>query len=212
MKSQPPHSGRVPHARLTRPKILGACCQLALASCGGGGGQSTPRRARSKAIPPSTPAIPIRTRACAAPTRCPVQGIDVSKYQGDIDWTRVRDAGIRFAYLKVSEGGDHVDDRFYDNWEGAAAAGVPRGAYHFIYWCRLASEQAVWFTHAVPQDRTQLPPVLDLEWNNHSKTCPQKISREKALERFGSFWTAWNVTPARSRSSTPTSTSTKISS
>ena len=77
----------------------------------------------------------------------PVQGIDISKYQGDIDWDRVRDAGIRFAYLKVSEGGDHVDDRFYENWEGGERrAGVPRGAYHFIYWCRTASEQAVWFT------------------------------------------------------------------
>jgi lysozyme len=114
----------------------------------------------------------------------PVQGIDVAKYQGDIDWRRVRQAGIAFAYLKVSEGGDHVDSRFYDNWEGAAAAGVPRGAYHFIYWCRTGSEQAVWFSQAVPQDRTQLPPVLDLEWNNDSKTCPQKIAREDALEKI----------------------------
>src|SRR4051812_39677059 len=65
----------------------------------------------------------------------PVQGIDISKYQGDIDWARVRDDGIHFAYLKVSEGGDHVDDRFYDNWSKSAAAGVPRGAYHFMYWC-----------------------------------------------------------------------------
>ena len=41
----------------------------------------------------------------------PVQGIDISKYQGDIDWARARKDGIRFAYLKVSEGGDRVDDR-----------------------------------------------------------------------------------------------------
>lgn len=112
----------------------------------------------------------------------PVQGIDVAKYQGDIDWARVRDSGIAFAYLKVSEGGDHVDSRFYENWEGAARAGVPRGAYHFMYWCRTASEQAVWFSQAVPQDRNQLPPVLDLEWNNDSKTCSQRLPREKALE------------------------------
>jgi lysozyme len=114
----------------------------------------------------------------------PVQGIDISKYQGDIDWDRVRAAGVRFAYLKVSEGGDHVDHTFYDNWEAARRAGVPRGAYHFMYWCRLASEQAVWFTQAVPQDKTQLPPVLDLEWNGHSKTCPKKIPREDALEKI----------------------------
>lgn len=114
----------------------------------------------------------------------PVQGIDVSKYQGDIDWARVRNSGIRFAYLKVSEGGDHVDERFYDYWEGAAAAGIPRGAYHFMYWCRTASEQGVWFSQAVPQDASQLPPVLDLEWNNSSATCPKRVSREEALEKI----------------------------
>jgi lysozyme len=114
----------------------------------------------------------------------PVQGIDISKYQGLVAWDRVRDAGIRFAYLKVSEGGDHVDPTFYANWEAAARAGMPRGAYHFVYWCRLAAEQAVWFTQAVPQDRTQLPPVLDLEWNGHSPTCPNKIARDDALEKI----------------------------
>jgi len=114
----------------------------------------------------------------------PVQGIDISRYQGDIDWNRVRRANIRFAYMKVSEGGDHVDSRFYENWEKAARAGVARGAYHFMYWCRTASEQAVWFTQAVPQDATQLPPALDLEWNHASETCPHKVSRADALAKI----------------------------
>jgi lysozyme len=114
----------------------------------------------------------------------PVQGIDISKYQGDIDWQRVSRAGIRFAYLKVSEGGDHVDDRFYQNWSASAAAGIPRGVYHFMYWCRTASEQAVWFTQAVPQDPTQLPPVLDVEWNHASKTCPQQTTPADAREKI----------------------------
>jgi lysozyme len=153
-----------------RPLIL--LLALTLGSCGGPGqefianGDSDPhegvRRAHSM----------------------PVQGIDISKYQGDIDWHRVRQAGIRFAYLKVSEGGDHVDNRFYENWEAAAAAGVPRGAYHFAYWCRLAAEQAVWFSQAVPHDSNQLPPVLDLEWNNASPTCPHHIPRDDALEKI----------------------------
>ncbi len=114
----------------------------------------------------------------------PVQGIDISKYQGDIDWNKVRRAGISFAYMKVSEGGDHVDERFYQNWAGAARAGVARGVYHFMYWCRTASEQAVWFTQAVPHDPTQLPPVLDLEWNHASVTCPHKVARAEALARI----------------------------
>jgi lysozyme len=114
----------------------------------------------------------------------PVQGIDISKYQGDIDWRRVRDSGIDFAYLKVSEGGDHVDSTFYRNWDAAAAAGVARGAYHFMYWCRTASEQAVWFTQAVPQDSSQLPPVLDVEWNHQSVTCPRQTTPEDAREKM----------------------------
>jgi lysozyme len=114
----------------------------------------------------------------------PVQGIDISRYQGDIDWNRVRRSGIHFAYMKVSEGGDHVDGRFYQNWEAAARAGVARGVYHFMYWCRTAAEQAVWFSHAVPHDPTQLPPVLDLEWNNHSASCPNRVPRADAMEKI----------------------------
>ncbi len=111
----------------------------------------------------------------------PVQGVDVSKYQGRIDWQQVRDAGIGFAYLKATEGGDRVDARFHENWQAAAAAGVPRGAYHFMYWCRPASEQAASFAQAVPRDRSQLPPVLDLEWNGSSPTCAKRIPRDEAL-------------------------------
>lgn len=114
----------------------------------------------------------------------PVQGIDISKYQGEIDWNRVRRAGIAFAYMKVSEGGDHVDERFYRNWEASSRAGVARGVYHFMYWCRTASEQAVWFSQAVPHDPTQLPPVLDLEWNHASVSCPNKVSRADALAKI----------------------------
>lgn len=169
--------------RLTRPTFLVALCLgLVLAGCGGGGKNAKSVRVSGHPAVDAGDSDP--HEGVRRAHRLPVQGIDISKYQGEIDWDRVRQAGIRFAYLKVSEGGDHVDSRFYQNWDGAARAGVPRGAYHFMYWCRPASEQAVWFTHAVPQDRTQLPPVLDLEWNNHSKTCPQRISRENALEKI----------------------------
>ena len=113
----------------------------------------------------------------------PIQGIDVSYWQGDIDWRKVRAAGIQFAFIKATEGGDHLDPKFLQNWHGAKRAGIARGAYHFIYWCRLASEQAEWFVRNVPRDPDALPPVLDLEWHTHSKTCPKKISRELALKK-----------------------------
>jgi lysozyme len=114
----------------------------------------------------------------------PIQGIDVSYWQGDIDWRKVRAAGVQFAYIKATEGGDHLDPKFRQNWDAAKRAGLARGAYHFIYWCRYASEQAAWFVRNVPRDPDALPPVLDLEWHTHSKTCPAKISRELALKKI----------------------------
>ncbi len=114
----------------------------------------------------------------------PIQGIDVSYYQGEIDWPKVREAGIHFAFIKATEGGNHLDPKFLDNWHAAKRAGLARGAYHFIYWCRAADEQAEWFVRNVPRDPDALPPVLDLEWNSLSKTCPGKLSRERALKKI----------------------------
>jgi lysozyme len=123
-------------------------------------------------------------KGVAAAHVMPVQGIDVSYWQGDIDWRKVRKAGVHFAYIKATEGADHLDSRFLDNWQAAKRAGVTRGAYHFMYWCRTAKEQASWFMSNVPKDSEALPPVLDLEWNSHSKTCPRHIARDDAIAKI----------------------------
>jgi len=123
-------------------------------------------------------------RAVAAAHTMPIQGIDVSYWQGDIDWQKVGAAGVHFAFIKATEGGDHFDPKFHENWHGAKRAGVARGAYHFMYWCRPAHEQALWFMLNVPADGDALPPVLDLEWNSHSKTCPHRLPRDKALAKI----------------------------
>jgi lysozyme len=114
----------------------------------------------------------------------PVHGIDVSKWQGEINWEAVREAGTRFVFIKATEGGDHDDEKFRQNWRGAKAAGIPRAAYHFVYWCRPGHEQAQWFKDHIPNDPDALPPVLDVEWNGHSRTCPRKISAEKARAKM----------------------------
>ncbi len=116
--------------------------------------------------------------------KMPVQGIDVSYYQGDIDWRKVRDAGIHFAYIKATEGGDRFDPKFRDNWRATKQAGIARGAYHFMYWCRPASEQATWYKAHVPEDDDALPPVLDVEWTTHSKTCSRRIPRANAIAKI----------------------------
>ena len=106
-----------------------------------------------------------------APWAYPVHGTDVSKYQREVDWPTVKAAGISFAFIKATEGGDRLDDMFAQHWRGAKAAGIPRAAYHFYYFCRPASEQAEWFIRNVPREAGMLPPVLDMEWNPLSPTC-----------------------------------------
>jgi lysozyme len=122
----------------------------------------------------------------ASAARYPIHGIDISRWQTNIDWQAVRASGVRFVFAKATEGGDHIDPRFLENWRGARAAGIPVGAYHFVYWCRPAHEQAQWFVQHIPQSRDplSLPPVLDVEWNGHSPTCPKRVSRDVALEKM----------------------------
>jgi lysozyme len=111
-----------------------------------------------------------------SPYSYPVHGTDVSKYQRSVDWAKAGSTGISFAFIKATEGGDRVDDKFHDHWRGAKAAGIARGAYHFFYFCRPAKEQARWYIANVPRDRSALPPVLDMEWNPDSPTCKLRPS------------------------------------
>src|SRR5437868_4505932 len=62
--------------------------------------------------------------AVAAAHVMPVQGIDVSYWQGNIDWQKVNAAGVHFAYIKATEGGDRFDAKFRDNWYAAKQAGL----------------------------------------------------------------------------------------
>jgi lysozyme len=127
----------------------------------------------------------------ASARRHVIQGIDVSKWQLEIDWAKVRAAGTRFAFIKATEGGDHLDERFRENWREAREAGVPRGAYHFVFWCRPARDQIRWFIRNVPKEADALPPVLDVEWNNHSR-CP-RTSPEKARAKMREMLKAFHA-------------------
>jgi lysozyme len=162
----------MPSAFRSRPAVragLLAFVALAIASCA-----QQPRYA--EALGDARP-----HHGVASARKLPIHGIDVSKWQGKINWASVADAGTQFAFIKATEGGDHIDERFLENWYGAKQNGVPRGAYHFMFWCRPAIDQARWFKQNVPADPGAMPPVLDVEWNGESKKCPFKVDREKAL-------------------------------
>jgi lysozyme len=108
------------------------------------------------------------------PQSYPVHGIDAARFQDHIDWRRAKRAGVRFAFVKATEGGDLLDVEFSTHLNGALRAGVPVGAYHFYYFCTPARVQARWFIRHVPKRSGMLPPVLDLEWNHHSPTCQHR--------------------------------------
>ncbi|MBA3042350.1 MAG: glycoside hydrolase family 25 protein [Alphaproteobacteria bacterium] len=121
------------------------------------------------------------------PHRHKVHGIDVSKWNGDVDWVKVRKSGVSFAFIKATEGKDVVDSRFDEYWRQAAAAGIPHAPYHFYYFCSTADEQADWFIRNVPKASMHLPPVLDVEWNHTSKTCnyrPSAMTVRAEMKRF----------------------------
>lgn len=111
-------------------------------------------------------------------------GVDVSTHQGTIDWRRVADDDIRFAYIKATEGGDFVDDHFATNWRAAGEAGLERGAYHFFTLCRPGADQADNFLRTVPKDGSALPPAVDLEFVGN---CAGRPSRDDLLRELKTF-------------------------
>ncbi|MGG3626589.1 GH25 family lysozyme [Bacillus gobiensis] len=121
------------------------------------------------------------------------KGIDVSHWQGNIDWRKVAADGVKFAFLKATESTNYIDDTFYKNADGARAAGIKVGAYHFA---RIGSKEeaiaeAKHFLNAVKKTKLSYPLVLDLEVNQ------KKVSKEaltdaavvflEALENAGYF-------------------------
>ena len=103
------------------------------------------------------------------PSGYDIHGIDVSHYQGDIDWAELRRSGvidscpIRFVMIKATEGADQVDAFFERNFRLARVYGFTRGAYHFYSTQSPAKNQAQAYISKVRLERGDLPPVLDVE-------------------------------------------------
>ncbi|MGJ7032059.1 glycoside hydrolase family 25 protein [Niabella hirudinis] len=102
------------------------------------------------------------------PVAYSIHGIDVSRYQKNINWKEVKvmkigNVGIGFAFIKATEGEKDLDVQFKRNWKQSGKNGVPRGAYHFFIPSKDPVKQAVNFIKNVQLLPGDLPPVLDVE-------------------------------------------------
>lgn len=102
------------------------------------------------------------------PKKHSIHGIDVSAYQGKIDWHMVKsmeedEVRIHFAFIKATEGLTLVDPYFKRNWREAAKAGIVCGAYHFFRPQKDGLAQAKFFLQVVDVEKGDLPAVVDIE-------------------------------------------------
>ena len=111
-----------------------------------------------------------------------IQGIDISHYQGNIDWMALRNAMInkdpvRFVIVKATEGATMIDENFRDNFYQAREYGFIRGAYHFYSTKSSARTQAQHFLSEVKLEDGDLPPILDVEHKPADKSV-EEFQRE----------------------------------
>ena len=98
-----------------------------------------------------------------------IHGIDISHYQGNINWDRLRSNALidgcplRFIIVKATEGSSRIDPNFADNFYQVREYGFIRGAYHFWSIRSSARSQAYFFLKKVHLENGDLPPVLDIE-------------------------------------------------
>ncbi len=103
------------------------------------------------------------TTVCGAgPT---VKGIDVSYYQGNIDWARVKNDGVKYAFIRVSDGLGTIDTKFETYWAQSRANGIIHGAYQYFRPNQDPIAQADLFLEKLGNTIADddLPPVIDIE-------------------------------------------------
>jgi lysozyme len=115
----------------------------------------------------------------------PIQGIDISMHQTEIDWQQLAQPGqTDFVIMKATEGGSFKDQRFTQNWQGAKQQGLVRGAYHFFTFCKPGKDQAQNFIATVPVETNTLPPVIDLEFAGNCNKALTQIELDKELNDY----------------------------
>jgi hypothetical protein len=158
-------------------RVAGGLAALALAACGGGDGSGEPVARTGEAV-----------NVCPSTV---VEGVDVSDWDGTVDWGQVAASGRAFAFIKATQGNYDTQSTFAANWSDAKAAGLLRSPYHFFDATVDGVTQAQYFLSVLGAqgglEPGDLPPMLDIE-------CPTSSSETEATPCEGQVATGWAPT------------------
>ncbi len=126
-----------------------------------------------------------------------VRGIDISHYQHEIDWDRLRNADIdgvpvSFALIKATEGTSIIDEYFNQNFYQARQNNIHRGAYHFLTTSSDPVAQARHFCKIVQLETGDIRPILDVE--RRDKLTPAQL-RQHVLAWMNYVEAHYGTTP-----------------
>ena len=149
-------------ALLTMLTLTGTCAT----------GPAAPLRRRE---PTLIPAVAIKTQEAADSIQGGIRGIDVSKYQGEIDWPRVGNENVKFVVARASVG-TAVDETFDANVRGAKGQGLAVGAYHYARFKDETSveEEAALFLDQLSGHKLTYPVFLDIEDNKDNRDLSRR--------------------------------------
>lgn len=110
-------------------------------------------------------------------------GVDVSKWQGDIDWEKVKAAGIEFAMLRAGYGQGNVDEQFYRNADECTRLGIPFGVYWFSYAYTeaMARREAEHCLEVIKPYKLSYPVAFDYEYDSYDHGVENGVAPTKTL-------------------------------
>lgn len=117
-----------------------------------------------------------------------VKGVDVSEYQGEVDWNKIKEQNIDFAFIKATEGSKGKDNSFDKNYEKLKNMDMLLGLYHFFSFESLGEEQADNYIKVVgniENDENLMLPIIDIEYYSYYKKAkPNKEWVTKELQKM----------------------------
>lgn len=123
------------------------------------------------------------SEAAVNTSKYPVWGVDVSNWQGTIDWQKLHSQGVSFAFIKATEGSGHTNDSIRYNLDNASETGIKISAYHFFSFDSSGETQAANYIASVGKDEIDMPPVVDIEYYGDKKIHKPSSEETEAILR-----------------------------